>query len=82
MLKYFSDDGRYIMYFIFVLLNVIVMQFGRPIIPLNYRIVKQFVAWKYRGRTTELKLKRDVAGERTSREQLNPILWKSGKAAF
>lgn len=58
------------------------MQFERPIIPLNYRIVEQFVAWKYRGRTTELKLKRDVAEERTSREQLNPILWKSGKAAF
>lgn len=58
------------------------MQFGRPIIPLNYRIVEQIVAWKYRGRTTELKLKRDVVGERTSREQLNPILWKSGKAAF
>lgn len=58
------------------------MRFGRSIIPLNYRIVKQFVAWRYRGRTIELKLKRDVVEERTSREQLNPILWKSGKAAF
>lgn len=54
--------------------NVIAMQFARPIMP-SHRFAEQFVALKYR-KAAELKPGRDIARAkgRTSREQLNPVL--------